>query len=274
MKYRHLLEGKGGLLVTFLFTLFAMCSSCKKTDFNNKSKKNNGKITTEEVIQKFHLIRDTTIKKAHSSRNFDRMYQRNSTVSPKYTWEDVTKKYDFPTTLYFLNAQEANDFLEYIDNDPNMESYYFYTHQDFFERQLYENGIIDDTTSNSIKYTYKECSGCKVNSEIHPMGSQTVGFCQNYIGPFTKICVEIDEDPVEQEFIGIGSAASGWQLGFGFLDMGGDGYFSEPSLISFHITFQISLSLFWGGIGTFYNMEPETHNGQYDVDSHAGSIFE
>lgn len=91
---------------------------------------------------------------------------------------------------------------------------------------------------------------------------------------FNQICVSMEHDWATRQVWDVTTSVSGWVLGFGLTDKGGTGEWIEYGNIRFHISFQISLSLFWNGIGTFYNFPPEHHWGYYWPNTRNGVIFD
>ena len=271
-----------------IFVLTFLFSSCKKNEVTNVSHKDG--ITEEEVISKFHLKKGTNIKKEDSLK-IQLMERRNSSnITSNDTTYNVNQTYPFETSLYFLNAQEENDFLSFVGNNPNNVTQYYSSHPDFYKRQLYYNGIIKDTTSTIVisnSTVNEECSNCKT-TKVNPLyGNPPCGpgggnFCQNYLSFFTQMCVGIDytyenescstgvyEGSSSVTFVHIG--AEGWVIGFDLHDLGGYGSFVDQYGISFDCNYQISLSIFGA---EYYNFPVQTATGSYNIYFGTGYFYE
>src|SRR5690242_11671072 len=242
----------------YFLVLFSILSSCKKDDQGKVIESKS--ITTENVIAKYHLKISPNSQPPIGNIEKGQPFVRKGSSSLSSTDYDVTQKFPFQTTLYFPDAQAANEFLNYLNYDTSLVTQYYSEHPDFYRRQLYYNGIIKDTTSSLTIKT--KCSTCETANELRPMGYSWGSFCQNYMGPFNQICVGMEYDYYSYpQVTDVTPSVSGWELGFAMTNGGGDGYFLDYSDISFSIHFQIALSLFWGGIGTFYSFPPENHSG-------------
>ncbi len=80
---------------------------------------------------------------------------------------------------------------------------------------------------------------------------------------FNQVCVGMEYNWVTRSVTDVTPSVSGWQLGFEMTNGGGSGEFLSYGNIRFKIHYQIELSLFWGGIGTFYTFPPEQHWGYF-----------
>lgn len=257
--------------IYLIIILLSIFSSCKKEYLNKIN--DNGSITTEQVISKFHLEESTKINPPKINAIKSQVFARKAASILSINDSDVTQTFPFPTTLYFSDAQEANTFLSFVNGNPENVTEYYSEHPDFYKRQLYDNGIINDTTSSLNLNT--KCTACEAKKEVKPMNYQWGQFCEDYEWEFNQVCVGMDYNYYSApQVTDVATTVSGWMLGFGLVDLGGSGQFISYGTIRFTIQFQIILSLWWNGVGNLYNFNPESHWGYFWPNTNDGLIFQ
>ena len=99
-------------------------------------------------------------------------------------------------------------------------------------------------------------------------------FCQNYMSIFNQVCVGMEYSWVQRSVKDVTPSVRGWQLGFALTNAGGNGHFVRYGDIQFQIHFQIVLSLFWNGLGSFYSFRPASHWGYFWPNTGNGVILQ
>lgn len=186
---------------------------------------------------------------------------------------DQNQRSKIQTCLYFNNEEEVKDFLDYVKDDYGKVIKWIEKHPHVYKQSESANAVHsllhNSNASNAIK-SFDYYPGDPLYN-----GPNSANFCQDYMGLVNSLCVYMQWLPNQYDGVitNVQSFYKGWALGIAYQHISGYGS-KSGDMISFNITFRLGLSLFWGDIGTFYWYAPESHNGDYNITTKQGHIYQ